>query len=121
VYVWSSTPQLVADAQDWLNQPATNFGWCLKTNEQEASAKRFDSREHPEPTLRPQLTVEFTFLCLGDFDGSGVVDLGDLTILLAHYGMTEGATPDQGDIDADGNVDLSDLSLLLSLYGTVCR
>lgn len=28
-FTWLSTPQLVADAQGWLNNPATNFGWQL--------------------------------------------------------------------------------------------
>jgi hypothetical protein len=28
-FTWLSTPQLVADVQGWLDQPATNFGWEL--------------------------------------------------------------------------------------------
>ena len=26
-YTWSSTTQMVADVQGWLNNPSTNFGW----------------------------------------------------------------------------------------------
>ena len=28
-FTWLSTPQMVADVQGWLNNPATNFGWEL--------------------------------------------------------------------------------------------
>ncbi len=52
-----------------------------------------------------------------DLDGDGDVDLADLAILLAHYGMTEGATHADGDIDGDGDVDLADLAILLAHYG----
>jgi len=48
----------------------------------------------------------------GDLDGDGDVDLNDLAILLASYGIDAG-----GDIDGDGDTDLSDLAILLSHYG----
>jgi len=54
----------------------------------------------------------------GDLDGDADVDMSDLAILLAHYGMTQGATYWMGDINGDGDVDLSDLAWLLSNYGT---
>ncbi len=56
----------------------------------------------------------------GDLDGDGDVDLSDLAQLLAHYGMTEGATYEDGDLDGDGDVDLADLAALLAVYGTAC-
>lgn len=40
VYTYPSTPQLVADVQGWLNQPATNFGWEL-INADEISQRTF--------------------------------------------------------------------------------
>ena len=57
-YTWSG---MVADVQAWLDAPAGNFGWLLLGNETVSqSAKRFDTREHPNPLARPSLTIEYT-------------------------------------------------------------
>jgi hypothetical protein len=48
----------------------------------------------------------------GDLDGDGDVDLSDLAILLAAYGVDAG-----GDLDDDGDTDLADLAILLANYG----
>jgi len=59
-YTWGSSLQMVADVQSWLDTPSTNFGWILIGDESTAStAKRFDSREFADPTLRPTLRVQF--------------------------------------------------------------
>ncbi len=57
--------------------------------------------------------------CIGDLDGDHDIDLADLAIMLAGYGMTDPHFED-GDLDGDGDVDLTDLSLLLGVYGTTC-
>jgi hypothetical protein len=57
-------------------------------------------------------------------DGDCVIGLNDLTQLLAHYGMTSGATREDGDVYPDGGdglVDLNDLTRLLSQYGDDCN
>jgi hypothetical protein len=64
--------------------------------------------------------VNLTPDCPGDLDGDNDVDLGDLSQLLAHYGITGGASYEDGDLDGDGDVDLGDLSALLAVYGTTC-
>ncbi len=57
---WNSTVQMVADVQDWLDNPTSNFGWILSGGESSpGSAKRFTSREG-SASVRPKLTVEFT-------------------------------------------------------------
>src|SRR5436305_4675214 len=55
-YTWNST-QMVADAQSWLDNPASNFGWLLLGDESTATTtKRFDTRESASP---PVLTVQY--------------------------------------------------------------
>ena len=77
-----------------------------------------------EATLAAEVTVRTLTEYLdsqlyppGDLDLDGDVDLADLSQLLAHYGMDEGATYQDGDIDGDEDVDLDDLSALLANYG----
>jgi hypothetical protein len=49
---------MVADAQSWLDNPASNFGWLVLGDETAiATAKRFDTRESAGP---PMLTIQFT-------------------------------------------------------------
>ena len=65
-------------------------------------------------------SVRLIIPCFGDIDGDNDVDLTDLSIQLANFGTTSGATLESGDLDGDGDVDLTDLSLLLAAFGTVC-
>ncbi|MBI5864837.1 MAG: immunoglobulin domain-containing protein [Planctomycetes bacterium] len=58
--------------------------------------------------------------CPGDLNGDRVVDLSDLTTLLAHFGTASGASSADGDLDADGDVDLADLTYLLAQFGASC-
>ena len=59
-YTWTSA-QLAADVQSWVNNPSSNFGWILIGDESTiTTAKRFASREDPDPLDRPQLTVTYT-------------------------------------------------------------
>lgn len=61
VYTWGSTPQMVADVQDWLDSPKKNFGWLLLGDEtQGATAKVFQSLQSEDAQARPVLTVTFT-------------------------------------------------------------
>jgi hypothetical protein len=70
LYPWRSN-QLLADVQDWVNNPATNHGWLLRGGETTLrSAKRFDSKDNTALQKRPRLAVTFTplepldhFLC----------------------------------------------------------
>jgi hypothetical protein len=64
-YTWGSTAQMVADVQDWLDNPAGNFGWILIGNEAAlGSAKRFETRESAlvrgGGASPPQLILDFT-------------------------------------------------------------
>lgn len=56
-----STTAMTEDVQRWLDDPDHAFGWLLNGEEDTAStARRFDSREHPDYWHRPQLVVEYT-------------------------------------------------------------
>ena len=54
---------------------------------------------------------------VGDVNLDGMVDIGDLAILGAHYNLKTGATWAIGDMNGDGAVDLADLALLAGNYG----
>jgi hypothetical protein len=62
--------------------------------------------------------IRVATLTPGDANGDGKVDVSDLGILAANYGMTSGATLDKGDFNGDGKVDVSDLGILAANYGT---
>jgi len=47
-----------------------------------------------------------------------MVDVSDLGILAANYGLAAGATWSQGDFNHDSKVDVSDLGILAANYGT---
>ena len=56
-YMWSSA-EMVGDVQEWLDNPASNFGWLVLGDESTlATAKRFDTRESASP---PVLTIQYT-------------------------------------------------------------
>jgi hypothetical protein len=64
-YTWGSTSGLVADVQSWLNDPSSNFGWELKSdNELTASSVRgFWTREAArtgQTAFVPQLQITYT-------------------------------------------------------------
>jgi hypothetical protein len=59
-YTWSAAG-MVADVQDWLERPGTNFGWAIVGDEFTfPTAKRFASSENAVTATRPKLTIEFT-------------------------------------------------------------
>jgi spore coat protein A len=81
-YSWSSE-QMRLDVVDWLNSPASNFGWIVIGNEVDLRVvERFDTRENPTPANRPVLTIDFTSgattgaCCAADGSCSVVLDPG---------------------------------------------
>ena len=60
-YRWPSSPAMVAEVQQWLDAPTTDFGWVVVGDESASgTAKRFTARESNSLTNRPQLTVIYT-------------------------------------------------------------
>jgi len=61
-FVWSS-PQMVADVQNWLDHPASNFGWFILGDESTGqTAKRFRSGEATNANERPVLEITYTIV-----------------------------------------------------------
>jgi hypothetical protein len=52
-----TTPALAADVQAWVNNPASNFGWLLRAEDESGPALRFSSRQGPSA---PTLVIDFT-------------------------------------------------------------
>jgi hypothetical protein len=59
-YTFATTPALVADVQVWLTNPASNFGWMMRSAAEnvQQSARRFANRESAAD--KPTLTVGYT-------------------------------------------------------------
>jgi hypothetical protein len=57
-YTFPSNPSLVADLQNWVAQPGTNFGWIMISDAEgtAATARRFSTREGTSP---PQLSIHY--------------------------------------------------------------
>lgn len=112
--VWGSTAGMVQDVQQWLDDPAGNFGWLLLGNEAELhTAKMLASREAADDTTWPMLTIEFTPPeCPWDCsDVDGTVGIVDLIALLGQWGGG-------GSCDFDGGgVGITDLIKLLGAWG----
>lgn len=132
-YTWSSA-QLASEAQGWLNDPASNFGWMLRGNETSASptAKRFDSEEATVVSDRPTLLVTFTppavvgACCLGTrcVQGSSAACVAVGGVYQGDNSVCESQTcapPCPADIYDDGVVNTDDLILLIGSWGACPR
>jgi hypothetical protein len=99
LFSWSGDG-MVADAQGWLENPASNFGWILFGDESRGqSAKRFNSGESAMlPNVPPMLTIEYAFA--GDYNDDGTVDAADYVVWRRYLSSSfelanETATPGQ--------------------------
>lgn len=62
-YVWGSSTGLVSDAQSWLDDPSTNFGFILisQTEGTAGTARRFGSKDQPGGGIPgPQLVLTYS-------------------------------------------------------------
>ncbi len=64
----------------------------------------------------PALIEDAGSVCPGDATGDDMVNLADLNLVLANFGVSGNS----GDVTGDGEVDLADLNLVLANFGTGC-
>jgi len=75
-HAWSSAG-MIADVQQWLDSPGTNFGWILIGDEgTNTTAKRFNSLQNANEAQRPVLTVEWTEAVIPEPGSFAVLALG---------------------------------------------
>jgi hypothetical protein len=75
-YVFSSSPGMIGDVQQWLDSPSTNYGWAVVMPDPPiGGAKRFNSRENTSPSTRPILTVTY--------EGGGATTLSEQSVIPA--------------------------------------
>jgi hypothetical protein len=55
---------MVADLNNWLSSPSTNFGWIFKGTDETGSvkARRFGSRENGSVALQPTLSITYSLV-----------------------------------------------------------
>ena len=124
-YTFGSSAQMVAEVQDWLDNPGNNYGWILIGNESVGTtAKRFSSKQDTSETSWPSLAV--TYLpppcCTGlrgDFDGDGNnATMLDFDYLVNHIfrGGPASPCPEEADINNDGWIStILDLTFIIDL------
>jgi hypothetical protein len=119
-FTWSTSegdPGIAPDIQSWLDHPSTNFGWLVQGDESfPQAAKRFDSRENPDETLRPVLSITYTPACVADTDGDGSVNINDFLTFLSRYA----AGDPRADIDRSGTITVQDFLAYLQHFAAGC-
>jgi hypothetical protein len=121
-YTWASTPAFRADAQSFLDAPATNFGWILFNSNEgiTPSAKRFASRQSTNAGARPRLIVDFTPpsvfapFCFGDASAN-LCPCGNLGA--AGRGCPNSAIASGAQLQATGNSFVAGDTLVLNGTG----
>lgn len=134
----TTTTRYAGTRQDWCWVPGEGIDMAAYDVNGAELDRQFNSGggnlvafSYPEPVIAYLVMTpvlqgidDFVFeqpaaVCVGDLDRDGVIGLGDLTILLAHFGSTDAGYID-GDLNNDGAVDLADLTILLSRFGSSC-
>ena len=87
------------------------------------SAKLTDTAGQPYPNIHTheaQVTVQFLE---GDLNGDCVVDIADIMMVVAAWGLREGQPGWNPALDLDGNgvIDISDIMLVVQQWGETCQ
>lgn len=122
-YSWSGDG-MIEDVQLWRDDPASNHGWIMLSDESTSrTARQFVGRTNEDVANRPTLRV--TFDIAGglpiDCNGDGVVDANDLSCVCSEPAAELSDLLDQlgliaGDFNADGDVGFLDFLQLSSRF-----
>jgi hypothetical protein len=121
LYTFAS-PELVADVQDWVTNPTSNFGWVLIGEEDVMqTARKFASREYEIEASRPELIIDFQVgpACTADIapaKGDGVVNVDDLLFVINSWGPCV-CSADIAPQNGDGVVNVDDLLAVINAWG----
>jgi peptidyl-prolyl cis-trans isomerase A (cyclophilin A) len=109
----------VVDAIGDLPLP-TDFGFSIGSPFNDLPLRNFSGTSISQIRVANTVTVNSVTLmtfAAGDFDRNNLVNAADRAILLANYGLTQGAYFDDGDADMDGDVDGHDFLLWQRTFG----
>lgn len=116
-YTWGPDGGIVADVQGWLDGSLANHGWLLAGDESaQLTAKRFDTRENPNQSLRPVLRVVYRPACIADWNSDGTVNTQDVLGFLNEWAADEVSA----DLNSDGRVDTIDVLDFLNAWVAGC-
>ncbi|HZW10347.1 MAG TPA: GC-type dockerin domain-anchored protein [Phycisphaerales bacterium] len=116
-YTWTSSEGMLSDVRDWFTGSAPNHGWVILGDESgPVTAKRFDTREHPDPASRPRLQIAFTPPCAGDWTMDGAIDTRDVIAFLNEWA----GGYHSADLNQDGVVNTLDVIEFLNAWNAGC-
>lgn len=116
-YSWGPGGPLIDDAQAWLDGAVANNGWLLLGDEStDFTAKRFDTRENPDPSVRPALRVVYRPACTADWNSDGVVNTIDVLAYLNEWAAGEYSA----DLNDSGDLNTIDLLTFLNAWVAGC-
>ncbi|GJQ28906.1 MAG: hypothetical protein HBSAPP03_07900 [Phycisphaerae bacterium] len=120
-YEWGGGGELIDDVEHWIANPSANHGWLLRGVESEGgTAKRFASREHPDPAWHPRLIVSYTTpaTCNPDVNCDGAANGVDVEVQERAVGgeLTDYCAPDP-DFNQDGAVNGTDVEAVERAVG----
>ena len=117
-YTWASA-QMASDVQAWVDSPSTNFGWILIGIETTpVTTKRFITRNHPDPNVRPALVVNYTppAACTPDVNGDGMLTAADFTAWINAFNNND----PECDQNNDGSCTATDFTAWIANFNAGC-
>ena len=123
LYNWTSAT-MIANVQQWVNTPSSNFGWILRGDEvSSASTKRFDTKENTSTSLRPKLVITYTLPCTPDANQEHTVNVLDMLAVINAWGACANPNNCPADIAPPGPpvgddiVNVADLLAVINGWG----